>query len=81
MDFAKISNETLKKHKITLGFKILALERVVRRTKAKLDEIQAELVRRGLAEKTETVDYKAKYEKCIETIKRFDPGIIGMYDL
>jgi hypothetical protein len=28
-----------------------------------------------------TPDYKEKYEKCIEVIKRFDPGIIGMYDL
>lgn len=27
------------------------------------------------------IDYKAKYEKCIDTIKKFDPGIIGMYDL
>jgi hypothetical protein len=26
-------------------------------------------------------DYKTKYEKCIEIIKRFDAGIIGMYDL
>lgn len=26
-------------------------------------------------------DYKAKYEKCIEVIKKFDAGIIGMYDL
>jgi hypothetical protein len=25
--------------------------------------------------------YKAKYEKCIAVIKRFDPGIVGMYDL
>lgn len=25
--------------------------------------------------------YKKKYEKCIEVIKRFDAGIIGMYDL
>lgn len=27
------------------------------------------------------VEYKAKYEKCINVIKRFDPGIVGMYDL
>lgn len=27
------------------------------------------------------IDYKAKYEKCIAIIKRFDAGIIGMYDL
>lgn len=26
-------------------------------------------------------DYKEKYEKCINVIKRFDAGIIGMYDL
>jgi len=26
-------------------------------------------------------DYKAKYEKCISVIKKFDVGIIGMYDL
>jgi len=26
-------------------------------------------------------DYKSKYEKCISTIRRFDAGIIGMYDL
>lgn len=26
-------------------------------------------------------DYKAKYEKCLKVIKRFDAGIIGMYDL
>lgn len=25
--------------------------------------------------------YRLKYEKCIKVIKRFDPGIIGMYDL
>jgi len=25
--------------------------------------------------------YKQKYEKCISTIKKFDAGIIGMYDL
>jgi len=25
--------------------------------------------------------YETKYKKCIEVIKRFDPGIIGMYDL
>jgi len=25
--------------------------------------------------------YKDKYEKCIDVIKRFDAGIIGMYDL
>lgn len=29
----------------------------------------------------EAGDWKAKYEKCIQVIKRFDPGIIGMYDL
>ena len=30
----------------------------------------------------EQSDYwKVKYEKCIDVIKRFDPGIIGMYDL
>ncbi len=28
-----------------------------------------------------SINYKAKYEKCIEIIKRFDPGIISMYDL
>jgi len=27
------------------------------------------------------LEYKAKYEKCISVIKRFDAGIIGMYDL
>ena len=27
------------------------------------------------------IDWKAKYEKCIAVIKKFDPGIIGMYDL
>ena len=26
-------------------------------------------------------EYKSKYDKCINTIKRFDAGIIGMYDL
>jgi hypothetical protein len=26
-------------------------------------------------------DWKAKYEKCIDVIKRFDAGIISMYDL
>ena len=26
-------------------------------------------------------DYQSKYEKCIKVIKRFDAGIIGMYDL
>jgi hypothetical protein len=26
-------------------------------------------------------DYKTKYEKCIKIIKKFDAGIIGMYDL
>jgi len=25
--------------------------------------------------------YKTKYEKCIKVIKKFDAGIIGMYDL
>ncbi len=25
--------------------------------------------------------YKAKYEKCLAVISRFDAGIIGMYDL
>lgn len=28
-----------------------------------------------------SIDYKAKYGKCIDVIKRFDAGIIGMYDL
>jgi len=27
------------------------------------------------------IDYKSKYEKCINVIRRFDAGIIGMYDL
>ena len=81
MDFSKISNKTLCNRKITLGFKILASERVIRRMKENLNEIRAEQVRRGLADVPETVDYKAKYEKCIATIKRFDAGIIGMYDL
>lgn len=27
------------------------------------------------------IDYKTKYEKCIDVIKRFDAGIISMYDL
>lgn len=27
------------------------------------------------------IDYKAKYEKAIKIIRRFDAGIIGMYDL
>ena len=26
-------------------------------------------------------DYKAKYEKCIKVITKFDAGIIGMYGL
>lgn len=29
----------------------------------------------------ESIDYKAKYEKCINIIKRFDAGIIGFYGL
>ncbi len=29
----------------------------------------------------EQINYKAKYEKCIGIIKKFDAGIIGMYDL
>lgn len=29
----------------------------------------------------EAIGFKSKYEKCIDVIKRFDPGIIGMYDL
>lgn len=29
----------------------------------------------------EIIDYKAKYEKCIDIIRKFDAGIIGMYDL
>lgn len=33
------------------------------------------------SEATETIDYKQKYEKCIKVIKRFDAGIIGMYNL
>jgi len=28
-----------------------------------------------------SVNYKEKYDKCINIIKRFDAGIIGMYDL
>lgn len=31
--------------------------------------------------KNKKVDYKAKYDKCINVIRRFDAGIIGMYDL
>ena len=27
------------------------------------------------------IDYKSKYDKCIEVIKRLDAGIISMYDL
>ena len=29
----------------------------------------------------EIKDYKKKYDKCIDVIRRFDTGIIGMYDL
>jgi len=29
----------------------------------------------------EALEYSIKYKKCIEVIKRFDAGIIGMYDL
>ena len=29
----------------------------------------------------DNVDYKAKYEKCIKVLKKYDAGIIGMYDL
>lgn len=29
----------------------------------------------------DATNWKEKYEKCIEVIKRFDAGIIGMYDL
>jgi len=32
-------------------------------------------------EELKSIDYKAKYEKCINVIRRFDAGIIGMYDL
>ena len=32
-------------------------------------------------EEVEIIDYKEKYEKCINIIRRFDAGIIGMYDL
>jgi hypothetical protein len=86
MDFTKISNDDLRKIKVTLGFKVLARERVTRRMRASLDEIQVEIVRRGLSDIPKSVDhkpvdYKAKYEKCIAAIKKFDPGIIGMYDL
>lgn len=29
----------------------------------------------------DATNWKEKYEKCIAVIKRFDAGIIGMYDL
>jgi len=32
-------------------------------------------------DKHKIIDYKAKYEKCIETIKKVDAGIISFYDL
>jgi hypothetical protein len=32
-------------------------------------------------DKSNIIDYKSKYEKCINVIKRFDAGIIAMYDL
>jgi len=31
--------------------------------------------------KTQLEEMKSKYEKCINTISKFDAGIIGMYDL
>lgn len=31
--------------------------------------------------KEQALEWKAKYEKCITTIRKFDPGIISMYDL
>jgi len=40
-----------------------------------------EKIQKGFALLKNETDYKTKYEKCISTIKKFDAGIIGMYDL
>lgn len=46
------------------------------------DEIES-MFNRVLNEReiSSAINYKEKYEKCINVIKRFDAGIIGMYDL
>jgi len=33
------------------------------------------------AKNQDDINWKEKYEKCIAVIKKFDAGIIGMYDL
>ncbi len=80
MDLSKMSDATLRARKVSLGFKILKSKRQLRSMIANLNDIQIEMTRRGLMGRM-TTDYKAKYEKCIDVIRRFDPGIIGMYDL
>ena len=35
----------------------------------------------ALSSQLRQTDWEAKYKKCIDVIKRFDAGIIGMYDL
>ena len=52
-----------------------------RHTDAAFPDAALEPFERGISGRSFTAIVAGKYEKCISTIRKFDAGIIGMYDL
>jgi hypothetical protein len=69
---------TEQQYKIIKGDEVNSFLTAILRT---LNEEQIETLRDSLTDRLPGVDYRKKYEKCISVIKRFDAGIIGMYEL
>lgn len=46
-----------------------------------VDETEVKNISSSSVLSADATNFKEKYEKCIAVIKKFDAGIIGMYDL
>lgn len=64
---------------------LIAIERIARlgleMENERLYQNMDSMKQTNLALANKAVEFQGKYEKCISVIKRFDAGIIGMYDL
>lgn len=71
-----LRNPSSKEDAFFQGFNKGKIEAQITKLESELSSLKAEAEKEVSDE-----DYKAKYKKCIKVIKKFDAGIIGMYDL
>ena len=82
--YEELQESIMRYHKcnIKLNFQNQKLHNKIASLENQIQELQASIDKsKLLLADVSNCNYKEKYEKCINVIKRFDAGIISMYDL